>query len=68
MELTTRKTCSAPKSAFDYLCDHCYGSSGYGGNLAGMRKLYWGKDAYVVRCRGYLFRVSYNTFARYNLR
>ena len=60
-----RKTCSAPKSAFDYLCENCYASSGHGGNLTGMRKLFWGKDAFVVRCCGYLFNVPEHVFNRY---
>jgi len=62
-----KKTCSAPKSAFDYLCKNSYASSGYGGNITGMRKLYWGKDALIVRCCGYLFLVPQFVFDRYAL-
>ena len=56
------RTATADKAWFHYLSDHCNGSSGKGGNLIGMRNLYWGKDAFVIRCDGYLFRVSEKTF------
>lgn len=59
-----KRTCTAGKEWFNYLCDNCLGSSGYRGSLAGMRKQFWGKDAFVVRCCGYLFRVSKETFTR----
>ena len=55
-------TGTADRGWLHYLGDHCHGSSGYGGNLEGMRKLYWGKEAYVIRCCGYLFRVDRETF------
>ena len=59
------KTCNAPKTAFDYLCKFSYASAGPNGNLTGMRKLYWGKNALVVRCCGYLFNVPPFVFDRY---
>lgn len=59
-----KKTITARKKWFAELSDVCNASSGYGGNLTGMRKLYWGKDAFVVRCCGYLFKVSEREFLR----
>ena len=55
------KTLRAKKEWFAYLQDHAIGSSGEGGNLIGMRRI-WGKDAYVVRCCNYLFYVPEETF------
>ena len=57
-----KKTIDLPASWFQWLSDHCVASSGYGGNLTGMRKLYWGKDALVVRCCKYLFKMNYQDF------
>ena len=57
-------TGTADRGWLDYLSDHCTASSGKGGNLAGMRKLYWGYKSYVIRCCGFLFRVSYDVFHR----
>lgn len=51
------RTGIADKSWFRFLSEHCTGSSGKGGNLTGMRNLYWGRDAFVIRCCGYLFCV-----------
>lgn len=56
------RTIRAKKDWFDYLCDNCLGSSGRGGSLAGMRRKFWGNDAYVVRCREHLFWVTEETF------
>lgn len=56
------RTITAGKEWFQWLSDCCFGSTGRGGNLTGMRKLYWGKDAYVVRCCNHYFRVSEATF------
>lgn len=61
---TTGLTASASRDWFQWLCDHCIGSSGHGGNLSGMRRLHWGKDACVIRCCGYLFYVTRETFSR----
>jgi len=58
------RTITAGKEWFRYLSENCTGSSGYGGNLYGMRKLYWGVDAFVVKCSGYLFRVPETVFRR----
>lgn len=60
-----KKTCSAPKTAFDYLRKYSLASAGPNANLTGMRNLYWGKDALVVRCCGYLFLVPPFVFDRY---
>lgn len=57
-----KRTDNAASCWFSWLCEHCHGSSGHGGNLAGMRALYWGEEAFVIRCCGYLFRVSENDF------
>jgi hypothetical protein len=61
MKSDSNRTITVSKDWFDWCCNHCYGSSGYGGNLTGMRKLYWG-NAFVIRCCGYLFRVSSDDF------
>ena len=56
------KTIYAKKEWFEYLQNNCLGSSGYRGSLAGLRRSCWGKDALVVRCCKYLFRVDEKTF------
>ena len=56
------RTVYAKRNWFPYLQEHCSGSTGKGGSLIGMRRLYWGKDAYVVRCCEHLFRVSEDVF------
>lgn len=56
-----KNTATLPGTWFDWLCEHCEGSSGHGGNLTGMRRLYW-HDAPVIRCNGYLFKMNYNDF------
>ena len=56
------RTISAKKSWFSWLQNHCIGSSGEGGSLIGMRRSFWGEDAYVVRCHGYLFKVDEGIF------
>lgn len=56
------RTATVDKAWFHYLSEHCTGSTGVGGNLEGMRKLWWGKDAYCVKCCGCWFRVSLDVF------
>lgn len=37
-------------------------STGRYGNVQGMRNLYWGKDAFVIRCGAYAYKVDEITF------
>ena len=39
-------------------------STGRYGNISGMRKLYWGKEAFVIRCGAYAYKVDESTFNR----
>ena len=55
-------TLTAKKKWFEWLQAHCIGSSGKGASLLGMRRSFWGNDAFVVRCCGYLFNVSATDF------
>lgn len=34
-------------------------------NIAGMRNLYWGKDALLIKCGSYVYKVDYKTFNRF---
>ena len=34
-------------------------------NITGMRKLYWGKDAYLIKSGVYVYKVDYSTFIRF---
>ena len=61
MAHSSKITGTADKGWFEYLSEHCLASSGWGGNLTGMRKLYWRNDP-VIRCCNYLFRVDADTF------
>ena len=58
----TKYTADASREWFMWLCEHSRASSGWGGNLTGMRNKFWGKTAYVVRCCKYLFLVDEKTF------
>lgn len=62
MRKPAKKSGIADKGWLHYLGEHCNGSTGYGGNLTGMRKLYWGPDAYAIWCCGFWFRVSPEIF------
>ena len=42
-----------------------YPNAGPNPNIAGMRKLYWGKDAFVIRCGAYAYNVPYEVFVRF---
>ena len=56
------RTTTAKKSWFKWLQDHCIASTGRNASLIGMRRSFWGKDAFVVRCCSYCFMVSENVF------
>lgn len=62
--MESRYTANAGKEWFEYLSENCLGSSGWGGNLIGMRKHVWSKTALVVRCCRYLFWVNEGVFNR----
>lgn len=34
-------------------------------SITGMKKLYWGEDAYVIRCGTYIYKVPQNVWERY---
>lgn len=59
---TAKRNGTADKGWFRFLSEHCQGSTGFGGDITGMRRLWWGKDAYCVWCCGYWFRVSPQIF------
>ena len=42
-------------------------SAGSRGNITGMRKLYWGKEAYIVKQGNYIYKVSQNLFLKCQL-
>ena len=56
------KTHYAKAKWFPYLVEHCIGKSAEGGSLADFRRSFWGRNAYVIRCRRCLFKVSEETF------
>lgn len=37
-------------------------STGEYGNITGMRNLYWGQDAYIIKCGAYAYKVDGKTF------
>ena len=39
-------------------------STGPDGNAEGMKRLYWGLDAYVVKCDHYLYKVSKEVYEK----
>ena len=42
-----------------------YPNAGPYPNITGMRKLYWGADALVIRCGAYAYNVPYEVFVRF---
>lgn len=55
------RTISAKKKWLFFLQENCIGSSNKGASLLKMRR-WWGADAYVVKCCGYLFQMEEETF------
>lgn len=39
-------------------------SAGPNPSIKGMRKLYWGDDAYIMKCGNYAYKVDHETFCR----
>lgn len=37
----------------------CLGSAGPNASISGMKKLYWGKGAHVVKCGRYIYCLGY---------
>jgi len=52
-----KKTMYVPKSVVD-LSGADIPSSGFGGNLTGMRNKYWGHTCLVARQSGYLYKLT----------
>lgn len=42
-----------------------YPNAGPRPNIKGMRKLYWGDDALLIRCGAYVYKVPYEVFTRF---
>ena len=42
-----------------------YPNAGPNPNITGMRKLYWGTDALIIRCGAYAYNVPHDVFARF---
>ena len=42
-----------------------YPNAGPYPNVTGMRKLYWGKDALLVRSGAYVYHVPFDVFTRF---
>lgn len=39
-------------------------SAGPHPSITGMRSKYWGRDAYILKCGAYAYKVDYKTFWR----
>lgn len=37
-------------------------SAGPRPNITGMRRCYWGRNAYIIMCGQYAYKVDFNTF------
>ena len=61
MKVNATKT--APKDQTSRLGG--FPSAGPYPNITGMKKLYWGRDAYCVRCGVYVYCVNRETWERY---
>lgn len=43
---------------------HRFSSAGPRANITGMRRLYWGRNAYILQCGQYIYKVDADTFYR----
>lgn len=57
-----RKYLYVPVSKAEYLHLEKFPSTGKYGNITGMRKLYWGENAYVIRSGAWAYKVDEATF------
>lgn len=49
---------------YDHLRLYNFPSAGPGANVKGMRNLYWGKNAFIIKCGAYIYKVDPHTFYR----
>jgi hypothetical protein len=62
MPKITVPTIYANKEWFEYLKEHSLGSAGPNPSITGMKRLFYGMDAYCVMCNHYLFNVTSLTY------
>lgn len=58
-------TPKAPKEDTNKLRRLCFDWAGPYPNITGMKNLYWGEDAYCVRCGRYVFKVDFELWTDY---
>ena len=58
------KVVRVPKTWEKYLDSLGCPSAGPNGNAEGMKRLWWGLDAYVVKCGAYLYNVGETEYRR----
>ena len=56
------KTIRVPIRYQEMLEKNCLSSAGPNASVSGMKKKFWGKDAYVVLCGQYAYNVSSGTY------
>lgn len=59
-----KKYLYVPISLYNQLNLYHFPSTGAYGNITGMRNLYWGKEAYIIRCGAYAYNVDKTTFEK----
>ncbi len=58
---------TVPACHFNHLQKVCEASSGPRPCIYGMRKMYWGMDAPIIKCCNYAFKVSREVYYGYKI-
>lgn len=53
---------TVPVTYQKWLEERCLSYAGPKPNVTGMRNKYWGKDAYIIRCGLYIYKVNQDTY------
>jgi len=58
------KTITKEQAGRHGMCLGRFPSAGPRPNVTGMKKLYWGMDAYCIRVGSYVYHVDYDTYSK----
>lgn len=67
MRRTNCPVITVPATHFAHLQNICSASSGPSPCIYGLRKLYWGVDAPIIKCRNYAFKVRREIYESYKM-
>lgn len=67
MKRTNYPVLTVPAAHFNHLQEICKGSTGPKPSIYGMRKLYWGADAPIIKCCNHAFLVDREVYHGYKI-